>query len=224
MPLSFAGSGQGIECGLVKSINALMEHVHSLYCDSRQPASFSMSLLKAVALEWTSTSVKQGTRSQLTFCCLTCEKYLHRTNHRIIEVGRDLQIIQGPALHPLNHKSLPWSCWLWGGGWDPVGSGCVHPVPTTLLSSGYSRQRLLYPKTLHCSLSSTDSPTARARSTSSTLPTARLQWNTLIKNVMQAHLNPVLKNQGREIPLVALTWGQCLLLALWAVWHISPVG
>lgn len=50
MPLSFAGSGQGIECGLVRSLNMTVEHVHPHYCDSRQPASFSMSFLKAVPL------------------------------------------------------------------------------------------------------------------------------------------------------------------------------
>lgn len=50
MPLSFAGSGQGIECGLVRSLNTMVEHVHPRYCDSRQPASFSMPFLKAVAL------------------------------------------------------------------------------------------------------------------------------------------------------------------------------
>lgn len=94
MPLSFTGSGQGIECGLVRSVNAVMEHVHSLHCDSRQPVSFSMSLLKAAALESTSR-VKQGTGSQFTFCYLICEKYSHRT------IGSSRK---GPSNHPeFNH-------------------------------------------------------------------------------------------------------------------------
>lgn len=50
MPLSFAGSGQGIECGLVRSLGTTVEHIHPHYCDSRQPASFSLPFLKAVAL------------------------------------------------------------------------------------------------------------------------------------------------------------------------------
>lgn len=50
MPLSSAGSGQGIECGLVRSLNVMVEHVHLRYCDSRQPASLSVPFSKAVAL------------------------------------------------------------------------------------------------------------------------------------------------------------------------------
>lgn len=222
MPLSFAGSGQGIEWGLLRSINAVMEHVHSLYCDSRQPASFPTSLLKAVALEWASTRVKQGSRSQFTFCCLTCEKYFHRTIESSRLERTNLQIIQSPtihpALHPLNHKASPgpWSCWSWGGV-EPHLEMDVFTLfpplcfPLAAPGSGCFTQKL-------CSApwAVLATPLPGQGTPAAFLPQHSCSEIHSFKNMMQAHLNQVLE-KSRQGKLFAVS---SLRSVLW----VNPLG